>query len=301
MQADVALDVPRRVREGFPGQRIIVLPRPVVSAWLGANPLLELLPSDVGHFPHAEGHYVERPAGAPQLVLIYCVQGEGWLRMEQTWRVRPGQALVIPPGAPHAYGADASSPWTIYWIHLAGAKARRAGSLITEGVGSPICQVGLDPALPPLFEEILDLLDRGYASARLFQASACLGQLVAAFAAVAARRGGPGETLDDRVEQVIETMHRQLGDRLGVAELAAEARLSPSYFAAAFKRKTGFAVLDYFLRLKMQRACLLLDSTGLPVKAIAADLGFDDPLYFSRCFHRVHECSPTEYRAARKG
>jgi AraC-like DNA-binding protein len=96
-------------------------------------------------------------------------------------------------------------------------------------------------------------------------------------------------------------MHRRLGDRLSVGELAAEARLSPSYLAAAFKRKTGFAVLDFFLRLKMQRACLLLDSTGLPVKSIAADLGFDDPLYFSRCFHRVHECSPTQYRAARKG
>jgi AraC-like DNA-binding protein len=60
-------------------------------------------------------------------------------------------------------------------------------------------------------------------------------------------------------------------------------------------------VLDFFIRLKIQRACFLLDTTDQSVKAIAADLGFDDPLYFSRCFRRVHDSSPTQYRALRKG
>ncbi len=297
----MSLDPSRRVREGFPGQRAIVLPRPVVSAWLDSAPLLELLPSDIGHFPRAEGHYVERPAGALQLILAYCVDGGGWLRMDQSWRVGPGQAMAIPPGAPHAYGADEASPWTIYWVHMAGPKARQAGRLITERAGAPVFHVGLDPGLPPLFEEILDLLGQGYTASRLAQASACLGQLVAAFAAAADRQGPPGESLDQRLERVIDTMRRRLGDRLSVPELSAEAQLSPSHFSAVFKRRTGFAPLDFFIRLKMQRACRLLDSTGLPVKAIAAEVGFEDPLYFSRCFRRVHECSPSEYRAARKG
>ena len=295
MPADGAM----RVREGFPGERAIVLPRPVVASWLDAEPLFELLPSDVGHFPRAQGHHVERPAGAPQAVLIYCLEGRGWLRLEQTFRVGPGQALAIPPGVPHAYGAEESAPWTIYWVHLAGQKARRASRLLTGGSGSPVFHAGLGPALPALFEEILDLLGRGYTSARLSQASACLAQLLAAFPSWAGRQGG--ECIDDRLERVIDTMHRRLGDRLSVGDLAAEARLSPSHFSAVFRRKTGFSPLDFFIRLKMQRACRLLDSTGLPVKAIAADLGFEDPLYFSRSFHRVHECSPTRYRAARKG
>ena len=294
-------DGPRRVKDGFPGQRLIVLPRPVVAAWLDGEPLLDLLPSDVGHFPHAQWHHVERPAGVPQLVLIYCVQGEGWLAMDQTWRVRPGQALIIPPGVPHAYGADEASPWTLYWVHMAGPRAERAGRLITGEAGSPIFYAGQDPALPSLFEEILDLLARGYTSSRLLQASACLGRLVASFAEVGGQQTTGGQTLDDRMERVIETMHRRLRDVLSVAELAAEAQLSPSHFAATFKRKTGFAVLDFFIRLKLQRACHLLDSTDLPVKSIAAELGFDDPLYFSRCFRRVHDCPPTQYRTVRKG
>lgn len=38
---------------------------------------------------------------------------------------------------------------------------------------------------------------------------------------------------------------------------------------------------QFTMRLKMQRAGYLLDSTTLPrVEVIAAQLGFDDPLYF---------------------
>jgi len=277
-----------------------VLPRPLVSSWLDAGPLLELLPSDVGHYPRAEGHYVERPSGALQAVLILCVQGHGWLRAEQTWRVGPGQALIVPPGAPHVYGADQDHPWTIYWVHLAGLKARRAAHLLAGRAGAAVLHVGPDPGLPALFEEILDLLGRGYTASRLASASAALAQLVAALSE-AAGRDPRGLGLDERLERVAETMHRRLGDRLSVARLAAEAELSPSHFSAVFKRRTGFAPLDFFTRLKMQRACHLLDSTDLPVKAVASQVGFEDPLYFSRSFRRIHACSPTEYRAARKG
>src|SRR5262249_22215632 len=161
---------------------------------------------------------------------------------------------------------------TIYWVHMGGRKAERAAALITGGVGSPVFFAGLDPGLPPLFEEIIDLFGRGYTATRLFQASAYLVRLVAAFAESAGQKSEGGLSLDDRMERVIETMHRRISDSLTVAELAAEAQLSPSHFAAMFKRKTGFSVLDFFIRLKIQRACHLLDSTELPVKAIAADV-----------------------------
>ena len=59
--------------------------------------------------------------------------------------------------------------------------------------------------------------------------------------------------------------------------------------------------MDFFIRLKMQRACFLLDTTDMPIKAIAADLGFEDPLYFSRSFRRIHDLSPVQYRTIRKG
>lgn len=295
-------DDERHIREGFPGQRSAVLPRSVVAGWLDDDPLLALLPSDAGFYPQARWHFVERPEGSPQLVLIHCLQGEGWLEMGGArWRVQPGQAIAIPPGAAHAYGASGERPWTIYWVHMAGAQVGRVARMLGVDAGRPLFNPGFDPALPPLYEAMIAQLSRGYAAAILLDASLTLGRLVARLCLDAARPEGGGVSVAGRIERALTLMEQNVDGRIRVAELAASASMSPSHFAALFRRKTGFAVLDYFVRLKMQRAGYLLDSTTLPIKVIAAQLGFDDPLYFSRSFRRVHNCSPSAYRSIPKG
>ena len=295
-------DDTRHIRDGFPGQRSAVLPRPVVSDWLADDPLLALLPSDVGFYPQAQWHFVERPEGTPQLVLIHCLQGEGWLEMGGSrWRVQAGQAIAILPGAAHAYGASGDNPWTIYWVHMAGAQAGRVARLLNVDGGRPLLNPGFDPALPPLYEAMIAQLARGYASAILLDASLTLGRLVARLALDAARPEGGGVSVSTRVERTLTLMEQNLDGQISVADLAERANMSPSHFAALFKRKTGFSVLDYFIRLKMQRAGYLLDSTTLSIKVIAAELGFEDPLYFSRRFRLVHNCSPSDYRSITKG
>ena len=138
-------DGEQRIKEGFPGQRSIVLPRPVVSGWLEGRPLIELLPSDVGHYPRAQWHFVERPEGISQWVLIYCTDGGGWARVGSTsLRIRPGQALVAPAGTPHAYGADPDEPWTIYWVHLDGAKVTLLPELLELDPEEPLLHPGRD-------------------------------------------------------------------------------------------------------------------------------------------------------------
>lgn len=290
------------IREGFPGQRSVVLPQPVVSAWLDDDPLLALLPSDAGFYPQARWHFVERPEGSPQLVLIHCLQGEGWLELGNArWRVQPGQAIAIPPATAHAYGASADRPWTIYWVHMAGAQVGRVARMLGVDSARPLFNPGFDPALPPLYEAMISQLSRGYTAAILLDASLTLGRLVARLCLDAARPEGGGVSVASRVERALALMEQKLDGHLRVADLAALANMSPSHFAAVFRRKTGFAVLDYFVRLKMQRAGYLLDSTTLPIKVIAAQLGFDDALYFSRSFRRVHHCSPSAYRSIPKG
>lgn len=290
------------IREGFPGQRSVVLPRPVVSNWLDDDPLLPLLPSDAGFYPNAQWHFVERPEGTPQLVFIHCLQGEGWLEMGGSrWRVQPGQAIAILPGESHMYGASAENPWTIYWVHMAGPQTARVARMLGVDSTKPLLNPGFDPALPPLYEAMISQLARGYASAILLDASLSLGRLVARLALNAARPEGGGISVAARVERTLALMEQNLDGQIRVADLAEHANMSPSHFAAVFKRKTGFSVLDYFVRLKMQRAGYLLDSSTLSIKNIAAELGFDDPLYFSRCFRRVHNCSPSDYRSIPKG
>lgn len=288
------------LRDGFPGQRLVVLPRPVVTEWLENEPLLALLPSDVGFFPQAQWHYVERRQGIAQLVLIYCRHGEGWLEIGPSrWRVQGGQAIAILPGIAHAYGANVNAPWTIYWVHMAGEKVAQVARLLGVDRSKPLFDPGHDPSLPPLYEAIIAQLSRGYTPVMLLEASLLLARLVARLLPTQVKEDS--SSASSRVERVLLSLEQNLSAHVCVADLAVQANMSPSHFSALFKRQTGFSVLDYFMRLKMQRAGYLLDSTTSPIKVIAAELGFDDPLYFSRSFRRIHNCSPSEYRAIQKG
>ena len=103
-----------------------------------------------------------------------------------------------------------------------------------------------------------------------------------------------------RIEQSVAYMTQHLDKPLQVATLAAQANISPSHFFALFKRRIGSAPMDYFTRLRMQRACRLLERTSLSVKEVASELGYDDPFYFSRVFKSVNQMAPSDYRAAQK-
>jgi transcriptional regulator GlxA family with amidase domain len=100
----------------------------------------------------------------------------------------------------------------------------------------------------------------------------------------------------ERIGRSIAYMVEHLDKPLQVSTLAAQASVSPSHYFALFKRQTGTAPIDFFIRLRMNHAKQLLDSTASSVKEIAATMGYDDPFYFSRVFKSVHQVAPAEYR-----
>lgn len=100
----------------------------------------------------------------------------------------------------------------------------------------------------------------------------------------------------ERIGRSIAYMVNHLDEPVQVSTLAAQASVSPSHYFALFKRQTGTAPIDFFIRLRMNHARQLLDSTCSSVKEIAATMGYDDPFYFSRVFKSVHRVAPAEYR-----
>ncbi len=69
-----------------------------------------------------------------------------------------------------------------------------------------------------------------------------------------------------------------------------------SHFAAQFRRATGYSVVEYQTRVRMGRARELLDTTDRTIASVAREVGYGDPLYFSRQFRRIHGTSPRTYR-----
>jgi AraC family transcriptional regulator, arabinose operon regulatory protein len=289
-------------REGFAGQRIVVLPRQVVANAL-KQPLLQgLLPTDVGYFPKASHHMRERLSGVDQAIFIFCVKGQGWCELRgKRHEVHAGDMLVIPPGEPHRYGADEAKAWTIPWVHATGTHVPALLEQLGVSADTPTFFAGDEPQVRTLFEELLGTLERGYAPPYLLYAAQTLNHLIGRMIWRRRQtwRGAPD--MKQRIALTIAYMKEHLEEPLRVSRLAALANLSASHYAALFREQTGYSPIDYLIRLRVHRACQWLDTTDLPVKEIALRVGYEDQLYFSRLFRQVNECSPSEYRALHKG
>lgn len=73
---------------------------------------------------------------------------------------------------------------------------------------------------------------------------------------------------------------------------------SPPHFLRLFKEQTGRTPLEYFTRLRMEKAALSLLETDQAVQDIAFACGYDNSKYFSRLFRQYEGLSPKQYRAA---
>jgi AraC family transcriptional regulator, arabinose operon regulatory protein len=282
------------IRDGFPGQRLRVLPRPLIVGALRDGPTARLLVTDVGHFPHAALHGRIRPRGAEQAIVILCTDGAGWARVDGSeLTVQAGQALVLPPHVPHAYGADASDPWTIWWLHATGGDAL---SLVHAVVGDDARYVisVRDPyRAVGLAEHADECLERDETVSSLIGASGAAWNLLAQLAADR-QRGQHG--MSDRIRLAQDYLHEHLAASTSVPELARLAGMSVSHFSALFKTAAGIGVVEYVKRLRSARARELLLTTELGVAEIAAEVGYDDAFYFSRQFRAVNGVSPRQFR-----
>ncbi|WP_309070841.1 AraC family transcriptional regulator [Arthrobacter sp.] len=284
---------------GFDHQRLVVVPRPLIRDALSRPVTRRMVVTDAGFFPRAESHGRRRPSGAPETIVMLCVAGSGWVEVGGVRsQVEKGTAVVLPgnTGTPHAYGALAQNPWTIWWCHVRGTDVPE---IIGEaGISEERPLIGLVAVdrLTAILDEIVTDLERDQSPARLIATSGLAWRLLTLLAVDrrSPERGAP-------LEQAMRFLEERIDGSIRVPDLAALVGVSSSQLSKLFREATGGGVLAHHLALKMARARLLLDTTVLSVAQVGRAIGMDDQFYFSRQFRRVHGLSPTAYRAERKG
>lgn len=103
---------------------------------------------------------------------------------------------------------------------------------------------------------------------------------------------------DFRVEAVHTYLREHYCSNFTAPDLEKATGFSYKYISSLFKKACGKTIKEYQLMLRINKAENLLCSTQIPVNEIAASLGFDDGLYFSRVFKKVKKVSPLQFRKA---
>ncbi|MCR8560004.1 AraC family transcriptional regulator [Mucilaginibacter sp. BJC16-A38] len=287
-----------RLREGFAGQKLIVLPKKIITGFLSKDPVTrQTYITDIGYYPKAKHHFVERPAGISQHIIIYCTEGTGWLEInKKRVELMPSQFITIPANTPHRYGANTDKPWTIYWMHFKGDIAAFIVGLILKNSENYKPYLSFNEDRIKLFEDICFNLEKGYSEDTLRYVNMIFSHFLSSLIYENQFNHIDKTNNDDFVSKTITHMQERLDVTLKLEDLAAFVNLSASHFSALFKSKTGHSPIEYFNQLKVQKACQYLSFTNMAVKEIALTLGIEDQYYFSRMFTKLMETSPTDYR-----
>ncbi len=91
-------------------------------------------------------------------------------------------------------------------------------------------------------------------------------------------------------------LHDALGSPWTLESVATKIGMSRAAFAKRFKELVGQPMFEYLTSLRMQRAKELLQETRLPLYEVAAQVGYESDLAFTKTFKKHVGTTPTRYR-----
>lgn len=98
------------------------------------------------------------------------------------------------------------------------------------------------------------------------------------------------------VERAMAFIQAHLYQPVTVAEIARSAGISPSRLTVVFRTHLHTTPKALHTRMRIEAASRLLKQSTRPIKEIAMQMGFDDPLHFSRVYRSTLGVSPRQYR-----
>lgn len=211
-----------------------------------------------------------------------------------------GKKEIMGPGSIFTYG-----PSTTYSLRALsdGGLRKYFVDFSGQNAGRILAKTGLKPAFPKQVVHrrwIQDLLDQLIDTARLTSSSR--GELPMLLTTIFLKR----ISVDLKADPVIASSRRcyercraYLSENyLELQSLKAVAKacgVSSPHLSRLFKRYDTESPKVFLMRLKMNHAAELIIRGSLQVKTACAEVGFDDPYHFSRCFKRVHGVAPSHF------
>lgn len=124
------------------------------------------------------------------------------------------------------------------------------------------------------------------------------GEALAQAGGAPAPRRRPSARDEARIAEALSTIERRYDEALGLADLAAEAGMSPYHFLRVFGDVVGATPHQFLLRMRLRHAAVALATSREPIASLAFGAGFGDLSTFIAMFRRVFGLAPRDYRTA---
>ncbi len=242
----------------------------------------------------------ERPLGRKDYQLLYIASGKAHFFFQEEERiVTEGTMILFRPGEPQKYCYYASDKTEVYWIHFTGSEVASLLSHSDLPDTENVFYTGTFPDYPQLFRQIireLQLCRPNYEELL----SLFLRHIFLMINRYMKEGRKTGSDIRNEIERATHYFNEHYSAELNIEEYAKSRHFSTCWFIRNFKQIVKVTPMQYILSLRMMNAQNLLENTDYTVTEIAEAVGYDNPLYFSRLFHKHTGLAPSSYRKACK-
>lgn len=249
-------------------------------------------------FHEGRSYTNRRPHGSGDWLLILTCGGAGLVTLSTGSRcVLPGDAVLFSPGAAQDY-RTAVEPgyWHLRWAHFQPQPHWRTWLRwppLGSGVGLVSTRGQVDGPVQAALGRMLTAQRLGGPSANALALNALEEALIWIY-----RQSADSDMVgvDTRVQQAVQYLVTYTAEPFNLANLAAHCGLSGSRLNHLFQAELGTTPQRFGEKVKLDLASQLLTQTNLSIAEVAQEVGFADPLYFSRRFHRAFGHAPSAHR-----
>ena len=232
-------------------------------------------------------------------VFLYFNSGQGEIHtLNHSFSVKSGEFIICRPYELTDIKTSGEEAYSFYWAVFSG----RLVSELLSNIGLSTerkLHVEAHSDVATIFEKILSEELHKKSNSDIVIASAFISAL--GIMSRIATDSPQKDTIKgyEKIFPALDAINSDCTDRKGVEEYAKMCNLSASYFTHLFTKIIGSPPMEYKQLRRMDIAKKLLITTRLSIKEISTIIGFNDPLYFARCFKQTVGKSPSQFRAGK--
>jgi len=98
------------------------------------------------------------------------------------------------------------------------------------------------------------------------------------------------------ITNILHYINKHFDEIDNITQIADKFFITKYHLCRSFKFATNISVIEYLNRVKIKKACSLLENTKKSITEICTDCGFNSSVYFCKLFKKLMNMTPSEYR-----